>query len=382
MKYTTYAGSKFDLDIIKDAGLNEVIIAPKELNRLSKNSQSEFLELLTRARELGLRVILEWDILINEVDFEKCCEVFNTIATKAYDVIRVQDAGVLEYVLENSKKPIQLILENGNHNLAGIQKWVSYVGKRLDRIILSIELSKDLIQSYREELECDIEILVLGRVLLFYSPRKLLSPLKGGDQEGLQEFIEAVGESEESPHKGFPIIENTHGSFMFHIKDLFLLDRIEEVEKIGIDFARVDLRFNDIGFLTKIMKAESGVALSELKEEYGVEVIRGYFQTNKSDVLFKKLKNSRLQRQDQNYLGEILEARKSEFMAIHLKGEQGISIGQELKFITPEGKEHFCKVHTLKDLELNDMEQVSVGKLALINYMSGVWVKSQVYLQN
>ena len=43
------------------------------------------------------------------------------------------------------------------------------------------------------------------------------------------EFLEATGESEESPHKGFPLIENSHGTFMFHIKRLFLLEHLEHL---------------------------------------------------------------------------------------------------------------------------------------------------------
>lgn len=380
MNYVTYVSTKNEISLAKDAGVTEVIIAPMDLSRLSTNSKSEYLLLATYARELGLRSILEWDILINEVDFKSICQYFESIPTDLYDAVRVQDAGVLEYVLENSKKPIQLILENGNHNLVGIKKWESYVGPRLDRLVLSIELSKELLQKYVQELKCELEILVLGRILLFYSPRKLLSPLLKNSKNDT-EIIEALGESEESPHKGFPITENKHGSFMFHIKDLFLLDKIEEIKQIGLAHLRLDLRSCDFRLIQDIVKADNDKDRAMLKKEYPAEVIRGYYQINKSDVLFKKLKNSRLQRQDSNYVGEVLEARKSDFMAIHLKGEHSLEIGTELKFVTPEGKEHFCRVHALKDAAFTDQNKIEVSKLALINYMSGVWTKSQVYFK-
>lgn len=382
MRYTTYATNKFDLGVVKDSSLDEVIIAPKDLSRFSRNSMEEFYELSREAKSLGLKVVLEWDVLASEDDFSTFTKAFNRIDKTLYDFVRVQDPGVLNYVLEESTKPIQLILEGGNHNLVGIKKWKEIVGARLERIVLSIELSKDKLEHYCKELSCPIEILVLGPVLLFYSPRKLLSPLLKDRATVEEEFLEAIGESEESPHKGFPVLENRHGSFMFHIKDLFLLDKLSEIESIGVDVVRVDLRSTDIKLLPKIIESQDDISRRDLKLAYGKDVIRGYYSVNKSDVLFKKLKNSRLQRKDENYIGEVLEARKSEYMAIHLKGLFDLKIGDQLKFVTPEGKEHFCKVHNLKDSGFKDQEIVSKNKLALINYMSGVWTKSQVYLEN
>ena len=177
MRYTTYATNKFDLGVVKDSSLDEVIIAPKDLSRFSRNSMEEFYELSREAKSLGLKVVLEWDVLASEDDFSTFTKAFNRIDKTLYDFVRVQDPGVLNYVLEESTKPIQLILEGGNHNLVGIKKWKEIVGARLERIVLSIELSKDKLEHYCKELSCPIEILVLGPVLLFYSPRKLLSPL-------------------------------------------------------------------------------------------------------------------------------------------------------------------------------------------------------------
>jgi len=387
MNYISYATHLSDLNILKDSGIKEIILSSKEFSRLQNTSFADFISICNRARELDFKITFEWDILICENDFSACCEYFQNIPSELYDVVRVQDPGVLEYILENSIKPIQLILETGNHNLKSIQTWVEYIGTRLDRIVLSIELNKEKVQEYIEKLQCDVELLTLGRILLFYTPRKLLSSLLDEDekvnyhQDLLDDYIEASGESEESPHKGFPLVENRHGTFMFHIKDLFLLDRIEELQSFGLKFARIDLRFNDLRLIQEIVKLKTNEQSLKLKETYGVEVIRGYFQVNKSDVLFKKLKNYRIQRKDELYVGEVLEAQKSEYMAILIKSHTKLKLNDQLKFITPEGKEHFCKVHTLKNSSLKDIDHATYGQLALINYMSGVWTKSQVYLE-
>ncbi len=233
-------------------------------------------------------------------------------------------------------------------------------------------------------MECPVEYLGLGRILLFYSPRNLLSPLLKDQDVNLigTDRIEALGESEESPHKGFPLIQNQHGTFMFHVKDLFLLDRWAELKETGLNYLRIDLRFEqDRALLKEISKIQNDFTVGEsVKALYQKDVIRGYYQINKSDVLFKKLKNYRIQRKDESYVGEVIEISKGQYLAISIKSDTSLRIDEQLKFITPEGKEYFCKVHTLRDSSYTERLSSEGKSLILMNYMGGVWPKSQVYL--
>ncbi len=385
MQLVTYAQSIHDLNLIKANELNEVIISDKQLGRIAKNES--FVSLANMAKELGLKVVLEWDVILTENEFASACDYFSSIPHDSYDVIRVQDVGVLAYVLENTNKPIQFIAETGNRNLTGLKKWVNLIGERLDRLVLSVELSKDKIKEISSQLNCTTELLVCGPLLLFYSPRKLLSAMldeseKIKMQQIQQQFLTASGESQESPHKGFPIIQNQHGTFMYHIKDLFLFDKYQELLESGISFARIDLRAQeDISYLSKLVDTISNSQdFATLKQAYPRDVIRGYFHINKTDVLFKKLKNYRIQRKDDAYIGEVMEIVKGEYVAIKIKShEVSLNLGDQVKFVTPEGKELLCKVHELKDTAYKEVTSKSKGELALMNYMGGVWPKSQVY---
>ena len=388
MKFTTYCENLHELGSIKEAGLEEAIFSYKDISRFSKNSIDELNELIKSAKELNLKVILEWDVLITEDDFDKNVESFKKVDLQYVDSLRVQDAGVLEYALENTEKKIQFISETGNHNLMGLKTWESYIGERLERIILSIELNKEKLSEYIEALSCPIEFLGLGRILLFYSPRKLLSSLSSEEDEPRfksilsQDYIEAVGESEESPHKGFPLVENKHGTFMFHMKHLFLLDMITELKAMNLHFLRLDFRFDsEISYLGEIAKLYNESSdFTAFKKEYKFDVIRGYYQVNKSNVLFKKLKNYRIQRKDDSYIGEVVEALKGKYLAILNKSERELKKDDQVKFITPEGREYQTKVYELTKTSGEVCESLGKGELGLINYMSGVWSKSQVYL--
>ncbi|MEX0797816.1 MAG: U32 family peptidase [Bacteriovoracaceae bacterium] len=380
MNLITYVQNMRELGQAKEVGLKEVIICPKELSRFGELSVQETNQLAIEAKALGMSPVLEWDILMTENEMRPALEAFKQVNLDAFDSVRVQDPGAVEWVLEHTDKKIQLIVETGNHNLESLIAWKKCLGERLERLVLSIELPLEKCKAYKEALGAPVEFLILGRILLFYTPRNLLSSLlPEDDQLRARPQLSAVGESEESPHKGFPALENRHGTFMFHIKHQFLMEHLAELD--FLDRARVDFRFDSsFELLAKANEVARGtLSPKAFKELYPFDVIKGFYKVNKTDVLFKKLKNRRLQRKDDNYIGEALEVKKGGHLVIRIKGRRGIEKGDRLLFITPEGKELRAPVVELKDVELRDIENAPPESLAIMNYLGGVWVKSQVY---
>ncbi len=391
MKLTTFAQTLHDLNIIKEAGITEVILGHKDFSRLGKLNDNTLSELSKRAQELGLTRIFEWDILMTEKDFSPLAKKFPEYLN-FFDEVRLQDPGALEFVLTNSEKKIQWITENGNHNLVGLQNWENYIGERLTRLVLSIEIPKTSLVDYIKELKTPVEILGLGRILLFYTPRSLLSPLVKNSDEPVtkqmlaEETLVALGESEESPHKGFPLVENKHGTFMFHIKEFCLLDYAKELNDLGLKFFRVDLRDSGISeFLPSVnnlVHSFSQENFDTFKNEYPQDLMKGFYLVNKTDVLFPKLKNSRLVRKDEGYVGEILDVAKGEYAVLQLKGKVKLKVGDKLKFIHPEGKEYIVPVMWLKSSDLSEISEAHESQLILMNTMNGLWVRGQAYLAN
>lgn len=383
MKITTFAQTLHDLNLIKDQGLDEIILGHQNFSRFGKLKNEEFFELARRSRELGLKVIFEWDILMTENTFS---ELVKTIAPLLdfIDSIRVQDPGALEWSLKNTVKPLQFVAENGNHNLVALQGWINHAGPRMERIILSIELPKTSIEEYVSKLSVPCEILGLGRILLFYTPRQLLSPLVE-DRLHYNEDISSIGESEESPHKGFPIVENRHGTFMFHIKDFCLLDFAHELETMGLGYLRADFRWSDFSLLKTVKSLAEKFneeTFESFKVNYPQDLMRGFYLVNKTDVLFPKLKNHRLQKREGDYIGEVLEAEKGSHLAIQVKNNRGLKKSDKLKIVHPKGNEYEVSIFSLRNLALEEVEQVPAGKTALIQFVGGVWVKSHVFYQN
>jgi putative protease len=383
MKLTTFAQNLNDLNLIKDQGLNEVILGHQNFSRFGKLKTEEFFAFSKRAKELGLKVIFEWDILMTENTFEKLTlEIIPFI--DSFDSLRVQDPGALEWGFKNTRKPLQFIAENGNHNLVGLQGWIEHVQGRMERIALSIELPKNKIEEYCKLLTVPCELLGIGRILLFYTPRQLLTPL-AEDKFSYHEEISAVGESEESPHKGFPIVENRHGTFMFHIKDFCLVDYAAELKALGLSYFRIDLRYSEFSQLKEVKALTENfdeTLYGEFKEKYPQDLMRGFYLVNKTDVLFPKLKNHRLQSREGDYIGEVLEAEKGSHLAIFVKNSKGLRKSDKLKIIHPKGEIFEAMIYSLRNLSLEEVEYIGPQKTALIQFVGGVWVKSHVFYQN
>ncbi len=380
MQLIIYCETRKDLEKALDCSISEVILGHKAFSRFGRLGNEEFSQMSQYAKELGLRIIFEWDILMTEKDFLRAVQALKHIDISLIDCWRVQDPGALEYVMNHFAHPVQYICETGNHNLSALQMWKELVGKRLDRLILSVELPKAKLKEYREKLNIPLEILGFGPILLFYTPRSLLTPLIDKKSD---EFIEAVGTSEESPHKGFPLIQNSHGTFMFHIKEQCLLDLCHELRLIKLDYLRIDLRQSSMSYLSSIAQLSLNFnerKFEEFKCEYPKSVMKGYFRVNKSDVLFPKLKNYRLRARDNSYVGEVIEVQKDKHLVISIKNKNfSLKNGDTLIIHNTEGKSKTLTVKSLKNSRYQEVEKIE-NAVAVINFSGGIQPRSQIFI--
>lgn len=381
MKLTSYYDLSIKLeDLNKDA---EYIFAFKDFSRhgnLTLDQISEF----TKLKNLGFDISLEIDLLLTQTEFVKVIKKINDLDQNLFQKVRLQDPGLIQHFKENFlESKIGLILETGNHNLAGVQSWCDYLGDQLDRVILSPELPKNKIHEFINRLNVPIELLGMGPILVFYTPRMLLSNSLNSDVSS--EELWAIGKSEESPHKGFPLFENQHGTFMYHIKDFCLLDEINELKKMGLTYFRFDPRqrkkFEFINLIQRQMISSDNTAIKKIKLDYEYDIMKGYYRINKTDILFPKLKNSRIKRKDLNFVGTIIETFKERYLAIEVK-ENILTCGEDLKIINPLGSEVSFTVKSLRDVSFANQSSIPSGQIAIVNYHRGITAKSAVYIDS
>ncbi len=377
MKLVTYLRNEQELNLISGA---EVLLAPREISRNAFLQLDQVNSLAQACLSLSLRPILVWDILMTEGSFQKAIDSLKKIELKSFYAIRVQDPGALNYLVENFPEfKIQMILENGNHNLAAIKNWVFLGGKNLERIILSIELPKEILKNYIFELtnlKINSELMGIGPIALFYSPRSLLNPLL----ENKKEEVSAQVSSKESPHKGFKVVENSHGTFMYNTRDHFILDEIESLKEMGLTYLRVEIEPSLLDEISSLLDDFNQEKVELIKGKYPNKLMKGFFLVNKTDVLFSKLKNYRIARLDENYLGEVVDVHKKKMMGIFLKNPKlDLEIFDSIEIKTPEGKTKSLKVLDLKNSSLEKIEKGSSGSIVFVPHLGGVSVRSAIF---
>lgn len=370
-----------------------VILGFKEISRFFSFSKEECLILASQLKKCGHKVILQWDILMTE-------EVFGSVfyglkaeglfeSSVIFDGLRVQDSGAL-YALKELGYPgeVHFIAENGNHNLRGLKSWLNVWPQGITRLVLSPQLTAATIKEYASALgalNCEVEVLGMGPILLFYTPRKLVSPLYGDEDEGKTYHVQ--GTSEESPHKGFPIIENSHGTFMLNTKDQFIFDELYKSQSELLSIESLHWRIDPICGLGDLNYDQLIVSLNEadesgfdqLKEAYGRSVTKGFFRANKTDVLFKKLKNHRLQERDESFVGEVVDVKKKKHIAVWLKSSTGLKQGDSLRLLSPEGREKMVTVERMTNGQGEVILKADKGQIAFIPPVGGISVKTMVY---
>ena len=376
MKRVIYLENEDQLNLCHREGFEEIILSTRPLSRFGCQELKECCRLARLARKKGLRPLLEWDILMSETQLTLLKQTtLASLPWKLFDAIRVQDKGALNYCLERSElPPVHLILETGNHNLEGIKKILSLCSNRVERVVLSPELTQNRVLQAARELSIPVEILGLGKILLYYSPRHLIATSG-----------QARVHSLEGPHRNLPVLNNDRGTFLFHSRDRFILHLAPELAHEGLGALRIDLRQGgDFSLLPLIAHSITGKpspeAIKKLRHHWPGTLTQGFFQHNKTDLIFKKLKNSALPPRNHHYIGEVLEFAKGHHIAILVKSFRNkLSLGESIAFHTPEGRSRKMIINSLKDTSGCEREEIGPGEIGLLPPLSGLSVKSFVY---
>ena len=346
----------------------EFILALKPFSRHpSEPGESRIKE----AHDLGFKLHLEWDALMEEPRFLSMTQNWSAPFVSS---VRVKDAGAALWLRDHTSLDVWLHLEAGHHNRVAVESWKQRLGTRLKGVILSNELPQKTIQSWCDSLNLQTELLALGPLLLFHSPRKLLSPLK---QDELHEELLATGASVESPHKGFPLLENEHGTFMFHPKDLCLIDRFDELKASRLNFYRIDDRQETSrvqGLVQDFIRAP--LSAQALKSEWSKDWMRGYWNINKSDVLFDKLTNPHLHKSP-DIIAEVIDGKKSHWLAVKVLGPELIK-GQDIEVVSPLGKVKSARLVWMKNSKFQECERIGSQEIGFIPWVTGTPTKSVI----
>ena len=381
MKFNTFLDNKKTLEVIHDTSIREVILEHKTLSRMGRLDTKSLLSLVDIALNSGFSPVLQWDILCTESNFENCIKLLKNLPLSKFAAIRVQDIGAAEWVRnELPEIPIHFIAETGNHNLTGLLRWHKYFGKQLQRFALSSELPISTLISYCRTLTVPCEILAVGKILLFYTPRKLLSNFE--TSKNSFEFMEKILVPSDQQQRQFLTLQNQHGTFMYHHKDLFLLDFIPELQKVNLmvlrlDFRNIEIKPDCIKKIDSLLGSFDKQKVKSLKSKWPSKVTRAFFRANRTDLAIDRIKNPHRKDHGKTLVGCIVEAEKEQHLIILTR--KSFQSGKSLLGITPEGKDCIISTDSIRTIDGQPVMEIESGNLYKVPHVKYVTVETLVY---
>jgi len=381
MKFNIFLDNEKTLKLIHDTSIREVILEHKTLSRMGRLDTDSLLSLTDAALESGLSPVLQWDLLCTESNFENCIKLLNDLPLSKFAAIRVQDIGAAEWVRhELPEIPIHFIAETGNHNLTGLLRWHEYFGQQLQRFALSSELPISTLINYCRSLTVPCEILAAGRILLFYTPRKLLGNYESS--KNTFDFMEKILVPSDQPQRQFRTLENQHGTFMYYHKDLFLLDFIPELQNINLKVLRLDFRHMEIKSdwikkIDRLLGSFDKQTVMTLKSKWPTKITRGFFRANRTDLAIDRIKNPHRKDHGESLVGCVVEAVKEQHIIMLTR--KSFQSGKSLLGITPEGRECIISTESIHTTDGQPVSEIKSGNLYQVPHVKYVTAETLVY---
>lgn len=378
MQFNTFVSSIVDLERCKNApNLGEVLLEPVLLARQGKLSEPEVQILAKEAVQRGLRPVLVWDILMPERVMNVICEQLQNWDLRSFAAIRVCDPGAAFWLTTYYPQiPIQFIVETGNHNLESLQGWCEIFAGSLERLILSIELPEEKLIEYCHELPVGCELLGVGPILLFYSPRSLLTSHFPATQEDADLYLEASVAFEDNPNRHFPTLETLHGTLMFLDKDQFILDQLNQLSQAGWHTVRLDLRHLSQGdnvavdidqICQQIFKDPTS-----LRANWHRETRAPFFKANRTTALFPRMKSKVTSYRDDHCLAQVITGESKKYVVFYAL--RAFEISQIQGIIMPTGE----KIEVPANLSFRNLQGKPVNICEPEQILVTDWIKKAV----
>ena len=341
MQFNTFVSSVRDLERCVNApNLQEVLLEPMLLARQGKLSETEVQKLAYEAVQRGLRPVLVWDALVPERMWREICNRLMQWDLSLFGAIRACDPGAAYWLKTYFPQiPLQLIVETGDHNLEALRGWCDIFSESLERLVLSIELPEDKLVEYCQKLPVACELLGVGQILLFYSPRSLLAE-HSEHFTASSLYIEATAAFAETPNRHLPTLETAHGTFMFLDKDQFILDKLDALRAANLHTVRLDLRHlsreGDVAVDVDTICRQILSDPADLRKTWTRETRAPFFKANRTTALFPRMKSKLTEYRNDATLAEVLTGESGKYVVFYTLRPFDVSLIKSMMLPTGE----------------------------------------------
>ena len=212
------------------------------------------------AHEHGAKVYLTLNIIPHEDDLQALPQYLASISHIPLDAFIVSDPGTFDVVQELAPQvPVHISTQANTTNSQTIKFWHRLGAQR---VVLARELTLQEITRIRHEVPATLELeaFVHGAMCISYSGRCLLSNYminrdanRGGCAHPCRWKYHLV--EEKRPGEYMPVYEDETGTYMFHSKDLCLIQHLPHLIQAGIISLKIEGRMKTVHYVATVVGA-------------------------------------------------------------------------------------------------------------------------------
>ena len=337
-------------------------------------SNEDMKEAVSFCHEYGRKLYVTANIFAHNEDIEPVKEYLKELKNIKPDALLISDPGI--YSLEREicpEIPVHISTQANNTNYETVRFWKKMGA---ERVVLGRELSLKEIREIKDNIPegTEIEAFVHGAMCISYSGRCLLSNFFTGRDANRGACTHpcrwkyAVME-ENRPGEYLPIEENDRGTFLFHSKDLCMIEYLPEMIEAGIDSLKIEGRMKSELYVASVVRTyrnaiddynESPDKFKENIEKYKEEISQCTHRAFTTGFFFGKpddsaqVYDSSSYENDAVYLGTVKSVDPEN--RAFLKQKNKFLVGDNIEIMKPDGRNINTKVLKMEDEKGNEME--------------------------
>ncbi len=344
-------------------------------------SIDEIKEACLYAHDLGKKVYVTVNIIFHDSDIDGLLDYLKKLASMGVDAIIVSDPLIIDLVNDNNiDLKIHISTQASNLNYESVLFWKS---KNVERVVLARELHKDEIREIIENTGIEVETFIHGAMCSSYSGRCVLSNYftnrdanRGGCAQICRWNFDLVNSKKEK-------VTDTN-DFSLAVKDLSLMQCLEEVIDLGITSVKIEGRMRSNYYIASVVSTYREAidryydnTLTEDKKTKFLKVLNRVANRDSKEQFFNTFPRSdgnyyigRDEVSNQDYLGLVIGYDENTKLAT-ISSRNYFKVGDVVEFFGPNIDTFSYKIDKIYDSDDNEIlvcnHPMSIIKLEVSN---------------
>ncbi len=280
--------------------------------RTHDHGLDELKEMVELCHLYGVHVHLAFNVLIFERELEQAKELLKKVLPLGIDAFIVQDLGLVKLIKEMA--PSQIVHASTQMTITNDLAMKALEDLELSRFVLGREVSLNEVEKIRERTDKELEVFVHGALCVAYSGQCFTSESIGGRSANR-------GQCAQSCRLDYDLIVDGEKmatldeKYLVSPKDLYGLEHIEKLQKIGVESFKVEGRLKGPNYVASVGRLYKSRMMKEAQYAEGISKAslervfsRGFYSGWLDGVEHQQLVGGDYSSHRGQHIGEVIEA--------------------------------------------------------------------------